>query len=226
VPFASGFSPNVLCEIPGTDPTAAMVYIGAHYDSRGTNTNSPTDRAPGADDNGSGTAGLLEILKGITSAASEGITFRRKISFALWAGEEQGLVGSDATAAELSEDGVEILAYVNMDMIGFPQVGDPNTLWWKYRSVTETLTDLGISLSETYLGEDTVIDYSYSCCSDQQSFYLLGYPAAGVFESTMGTNNPNYHRASDLPNTISYSHAMRTTQMAASLLLTLAEPSP
>jgi len=86
------------------------------------------------------------------------------------------------------------------------------------------LTELGVSLTREYLGVDTIIDESYSCCSDQQSFYIQGYPAAGVFEASAGTNNPNYHRPSDLPSTVNYAHARRTAQMAAALVGTLAEP--
>jgi len=219
--FQARYAPNIFCELPGTDSSLAMVYVGAHYDSRGTNRDSTTERAPGADDNGSGTAGVLEILRAITENE---ITFKRTISFALWAGEEQGLVGSDYEAYRLSIAGVDILAYVNLDMIGYPNPSSPTALWWVYRGVDEALTDLGVELSYTYLGDDILINYSTGCCSDQQSFLYYGYPAASVFESSTATMNPNYHRPSDLPPTVNYNHAKRTTQMAVALLATLAEP--
>jgi Zn-dependent M28 family amino/carboxypeptidase len=225
VPFQSGYAPNVFCEIPGTDPSADAVYVGGHYDSRGIDRASPTERAPGADDNGTGSAGVLEILRAIRAAISDGDTFRRTISFCLWAGEEQGLVGSAYESRRLFNAGVGILAYVNLDMIGYPEPSRQETLWWVYRAVDTTLTDMAVELSKTYLGEDTDIDLSLGCCSDQQSFYGLGYPAVSVFESTAASRNPNYHRPSDLPNTVDYNHVMRTTQMAAALIGTLLEPS-
>jgi len=217
--FQARYAPNVFCELPGTEPNLPMIYVGAHYDSRGPNVNSATDPAPGADDNGSGTAGLLEIIRSIQAS---GHTFKKTISFGLWAGEEQGLVGSDSAAYRLYLAGVEIEAYVNLDMIGYYSRTYPNAIWWSTRGVTQGITQLGITLTRTYLGEDTEIRESTGCCSDNQSFLKYSYPAASVFESSSATLNPNYHRASDTAGTVSYPHAQRTTQAAAALILTLA----
>jgi len=218
--FIPAYAPNIFCQLPGTEPDLPMVYVGAHYDSRGPTRDSPTNRAPGADDNASGVAGVLEILRVITA---HGATFRRTIAFGLWAGEEQGLVGSDYEAYGLSISGVQIRAYVNLDMIGYPSRTYPNALWWVTRGVDSTLTQMGIDLTYEYLGKNTEIRTSTGCCSDQQSFLAYGYPAASVFESSTATANPHYHQASDLPDTVNYVHAKRTTQAAAALLLTLAE---
>jgi len=222
--YSTGYAPNVICELPGYDADASIVVVGAHYDSRATRVNDPNERAPGADDNGTGSSGLLEILRAIAQLISEGISFRRNIMFMLFSGEEQGLHGSAAIASELYDADVELAGMVNLDMIGYPQANQPTTLWWKARSVNTNLTNLGISLTRTYLGEDTLISTSVSCCSDMQSFHELGYPAAGVFEATAGTNNPNYHRTSDTPETVTFSHVRRTTQMGSALVATLAEP--
>jgi len=219
--FLSNYAPNIFCQLPGTDTSLPMVYVGAHYDSRGPTRDSPTNRAPGADDNASGVAGVLEILRVITA---NGVTFRRTISFGLWAGEEQGLVGSDYEAYGLSISGVQIEAYVNLDMIGYYSRTYPDALWWVIRGVDTDLTDYGIELTYEYLGADTEIRTSTGCCSDQQSFLAYGYPAASVFESSTATANPNYHQASDLPATVDFVHAKRTTQAAAALLLTIAQP--
>jgi len=220
VVFMTDYARNVICDIPGSDPGLAPVWIGAHYDSRGPSLYSPTQRAPGADDNGTGSSGLLEILKAISALKDQGVSFQRTISFAFWAGEEQGLFGSDYTALRLNE----VHAYVNLDMIGYPQPNAPNTLYWMYRSVNTDLTDLGMEVSKTYLGESTVIEPTYACCSDQQSFNKYGFPAAGVSESLAYTNNPYYHQVTDLPDTVDYSHVRRNTQMAAALIGTVAEP--
>jgi len=217
--FQARYAPNIFCELPGTEPSLPRIYVGAHYDSRGPNVNSATDPAPGADDNGSGTAGLLEILRSIQAS---GHTFKKTISFGLWAGEEQGLVGSDYAAYRLSTTGVRIEAYINLDMIGYPSRTYPNALWWSTRGVTSSITQLGISLTRTYLGDDVEIRESTGCCSDNQSFLKYSFPAASVFESSTATLNPNYHRATDTASTVNYQHAKRTTQAAAALILTLA----
>jgi hypothetical protein len=92
------------------------------------------------------------------------------------------------------------------------------------RSTNQNLTNLGIELTKTYLGDGTIVAPTPACCSDQSSFYSNGYAAAAVAESLAYTNNPNYHRSTDLPDSISINHVFRTTQAAAALIATLAEP--
>lgn len=74
---------NILAEIPGTDPAAGYVMAGAHLDS--------WVAGDGATDNGAGTAVVMESARIL---AASGIRPRRTIRFALWVGEEQGLLGS------------------------------------------------------------------------------------------------------------------------------------
>jgi len=223
MPFRNGWAPNVVCQIPGTDPTEAPIVVGAHYDSRSTNVNSPTQRAPGADDNGSGSAAVLAILETAASLiADEGYTFENTIIFAFFAGEEQGLVGSAALAQSYVNSGIELTAMVNLDMIGYPDRTAPQTLYWMSGSTTSSLTQLAIELTKTYMGANTVIATTGACCSDQQSFYSRGYAAASIFESRTASNNPNYHQSSDLPATVTFSHVLRNTKSAAALITTLA----
>jgi len=224
IPFRTGFAPNVVCEIAGTDPTAHPVVVGAHYDSRGPAGNSPTQRAPGADDNGSGSASILDILAIARDLITEeGFSFGAKIIFALFAGEEQGLVGSAALAASYVTAGQELTAMVNLDMIGFPDRLNPQTIYWMSGSTTNGLTDLAFDLTKTYLGESTVLARTTACCSDQQSFYSRGYPAASIFESRTASNNPNYHQSSDLPPTLTRTNVVRNAKSAAALIATLAK---
>jgi carboxypeptidase Q len=76
---------NILADIPGVDPNAGYVMAGAHLDS--------WVAGDGAADNGAGSAVVMEAARILTSI---GARPRRTIRFALWAGEEQGLLGSDA----------------------------------------------------------------------------------------------------------------------------------
>ncbi|RZM06016.1 MAG: M20/M25/M40 family metallo-hydrolase, partial [Sphingomonas sp.] len=76
---------NVIAEIPGTDPKAGYVMAGAHLDS--------WVAGDGAADNGAGSAMIMEAARII---AATGVRPKRTIRFALWAGEEQGLLGSMA----------------------------------------------------------------------------------------------------------------------------------
>ena len=66
-------SPNVIATMRGTEQPERWVVIGAHYDSRGVNNKSPTEHSPGANDDGTGTAALLDIARAISET---GLTFR------------------------------------------------------------------------------------------------------------------------------------------------------
>ena len=115
---------NILALIPGSDPAVSdeLVVLGAHYDhvGYGTSQNSfgPTGLIHnGADDNASGVAGLLEVAEAISKLSRRP---RRPILFALWDGEEKGLLGSYhflrlPTAATT---GKKIVFSLNLDMIG------------------------------------------------------------------------------------------------------------
>ncbi|KAG5654587.1 hypothetical protein H0H81_011562 [Sphagnurus paluster] len=92
-PFLIGFAPNVVWSIsryPSLVNTTSTVLFSAHYDSRGS---FGKTRAPGADDDGSGTIALLSIARTILR---EGIKFHSNVELVAFAGEEQGLLGSRA----------------------------------------------------------------------------------------------------------------------------------
>jgi carboxypeptidase Q len=76
---------NVIADLPGSDPSGGMVLLGAHFDS--------WDPAQGADDDGSGVAGVLEAARVLKAL---GIAPRRTIRFAFFSGEEQACLGSRA----------------------------------------------------------------------------------------------------------------------------------
>jgi Zn-dependent M28 family amino/carboxypeptidase len=78
---------------PSTVNTTSTIILGAHYDSRGS---FGSMRAPGANDNGSGTIALLAIARTI---GRKGMTFRSNVELIAFAGEEQGLLGSRAYAS-------------------------------------------------------------------------------------------------------------------------------
>ena len=91
---------NILAEIPGTDPKAGYVMAGAHLDS--------WVAGDGATDNGAGSVVVMEAARILSSL---GVKPKRTIRFALWAGEEQGLIGSNA--------------YIEHHLATRPAPGDP-----------------------------------------------------------------------------------------------------
>src|SRR5262249_10548535 len=119
----NGKSANVVGVLPGNDPQLASEYviIGAHYDHLGLGgPESPAERPEGqihhgADDNASGTSGLLELARVL---ASERGKIKRSIVFIAFSGEELGLLGSGAYTKNPIVSLASTVAMLNMDMIG------------------------------------------------------------------------------------------------------------
>lgn len=106
-------SDNVIATLTGTKLPDEYVVLGAHYDSYAGGSNEP-----GADDNATGTAGILEIARILSQ-----YEFDRSIVFCTWSGEEYGLYGSEAWATEAAQNGMNILGYFNIDMAGYLEPG-------------------------------------------------------------------------------------------------------
>jgi Peptidase family M28 len=111
---------NVVATLRGTDPASAdRVYVvGAHYDSRVTDVLNATSDSPGANDDGSGTAAVIELARVLARVRSEAT-----IVFVAFAGEEQGLYGSTRFAELARQNGWNIQGVLNMDIIGSPNGG-------------------------------------------------------------------------------------------------------
>jgi carboxypeptidase Q len=104
---------NVVAEIPGTDKAEEVVMLGAHFDS--------WDSGTGATDNAAGSAVMMEAIRILKVS---GLKTRRTVRFALWTGEEEGLLGSrayvkehfgDRQSMELKPDHAKVSAYFNVD---------------------------------------------------------------------------------------------------------------
>lgn len=108
---------NVLAWLPGRD-TSRVIVIGGHYDSCICNVDrwDFTSDAPGADDDGSGTAAVMELARAFSRAHPRGL--EATIIFALYAGEEQGLLGSTHFAKRLHDSGYKVAAAATNDIVG------------------------------------------------------------------------------------------------------------
>jgi hypothetical protein len=110
---AYGTGTNVIGRRAGTSRPEEVIMLSAHYDH--------IPDCLGANDNGTGVAGVLEAARVLAEAPSS-----RTIAIACWDEEELGLVGSEAYAAEASASGERIVVLYNFDMIGFAS-DEPNT---------------------------------------------------------------------------------------------------
>ncbi|MDR9373629.1 MAG: M28 family peptidase [Schleiferiaceae bacterium] len=104
---------NVMAVLPGSDPQAGAVLIQAHMDSRCADVCDSLCLAPGADDNGSGTALVMELARTLSQ-----YQFPRSLVFMLTTGEEQGLLGATAFADYVSGENIPLHAVQNNDIVG------------------------------------------------------------------------------------------------------------
>jgi hypothetical protein len=111
---------NVVATLPGTDLAARerIFVVGGHYDSRASDALDASGRAPGANDDASGVAAVMEMA--CVMARRE---FDATLVFIAFAGEEQGLLGSTAWAEQAGRDGLRVEGMITNDIIGSP-VGD------------------------------------------------------------------------------------------------------
>ncbi len=103
---------NIVVRFAGSSVANEHVFIGAHYDS---NSDDPTV-APGADDNASGAAALLELARALGSCSP-----KRSVRVLFFSNEEKGIIGSSAYVKALKSEVApsELTGFINVDMIGF-----------------------------------------------------------------------------------------------------------
>lgn len=216
--FRPDMSPNVIATWNGKD-SSEWIVAGAHYDSRSEDSSSGTNRAPGADDNGTGSSAMLELAK-IVNKTSANFDLERGLKLCWFSGEEQGLLGSRALAAQYKAEEMNIVAMVNADMLGYQATSDI-TLGFKDRSVTKQLVAYAKYLTSLYVpGLPT--DDSSSCCSDYLSFWEEGFAAVGFFENGEAASNyPSYHTETDLITYVNTKQLTLETQAVAATVFTL-----
>ncbi|KJA29635.1 hypothetical protein HYPSUDRAFT_152557 [Hypholoma sublateritium FD-334 SS-4] len=196
-PFITGFAPNVICRYESIKETTGTVLISGHYDSRGS---FGSTRAPGGDDDGSGTVGVLSIARTI---GRKGIKFHSNVEIAFFAGEEQGLLGSRAYARELRAADANLTLMIQADMTAYRAPGEPLQLGLPDRIGTPEASQLVANISAIYSPE-LHVGITPACCSDHQSFHEQGFAATQVFERAGPIADPMYHNSGDLSDREGY----------------------
>lgn len=180
---------NVIATITGSEQPDVWYIIGAHYDSI---SQRPTVSAPGAEDNGSGTAALLELAR-IFSAAGP----KTSLMFIAYSGEEQGLHGSRAHVDQLIADGhrAKLAGVMTMDMIGYTGDEELDVLLETASFASDTL-DIYRTAAETYT--DLVVVSSLNPFGSDHVPYLdANFKALLVIENDYN-QYPSYHRDTDV----------------------------
>ena len=213
---------NVIGLLPGSDPGLAgeFLVLGAHYDHLGYGGESsgslvPDERVihPGADDNASGVAALLDIARRLAH-----IRPARSVIFAAFSGEERGLLGSAHMVQHLPVPRDQVVAMFNLDMVGRPgevpalNIGGFGTAleWPDLTAAVNEGHGLRLSTSRGGFG-----------ASDHSSFYSAEIPVLFFFTGA----HEDYHRPTDLPDRLAYPAMARVTAFVAEIAGEVADRS-
>ncbi len=208
---------NVIGLLPGTDKADEFVVVGAHYDHVGTQRSRRGGGGPqvhnGADDNASGTAGVIELAHQIAAGPRP----RRSMIFMAFSAEESGLLGSEWFCDHPTVPIDKIRAMINFDMIG--------------RLSQDKLTIFGIATGAEFQEMVTAaaepLDLKYEAPlstggiftrSDHYNFFRKGVPVLFPFTGL----HENYHRPGDDWELIDAEGATRLLRFAHGLLLEMA----
>jgi hypothetical protein len=192
--YEQGTADNILAVKWGTTKPEEYVICGAHYDSWNADGYDPdTIRSPGADDNASGVAGILETARLLSP-----YTFDRTLIFANWCAEEVGLVGSAAYAHDCAEQRMDIVAYFNLDMTGYLAEDSDIHVNLMYTTQDSLLGQYVKRFSRTYFPDMRIWqDWLAWGDSDYSSFNRNGYAAIHPFEDTHASS-PFIHTRQDV----------------------------
>jgi aminopeptidase YwaD len=192
---------NVAGYLEGNDPALKNEYVlvGAHFDHLGYGETGSLYRGEdnqihnGADDNASGTTGVLELAEKFSSLKNQ---IKRSIIFITFSGEELGLLGSNYFVNNSNVSSDKMVTMINMDMIG--KLDDEKKLI-VYGTGTSTSWEELLNNKNTYNFKLTFNDEGFGP-SDHSSFYGKQIPVLFFFTGT----HPDYHRPSDDADKINF----------------------
>lgn len=208
---------NVAALLPGSDPTLAheVIVLTAHYDHVGVGAADATgDRIHnGADDNASGTVGLMATAKALAEAKKAGAGPRRSVLFLHVTGEEKGLLGSRFYSDNPTIPIANVAAALNIDMIGRIEAkrydsGDTNYVYLIGASLISSKVDSLVRAANAKT-VNIFLDPGLNDLNDPQQIYRrsdhwnfgrLGVPFAFFFSGL----HADYHLPSDSPDKVTY----------------------
>ena len=214
-------SRNVIGTIPGrTFPDRECVVVG-HYDSY---SNAPYVSAPGANDNASGTAAVMEAAR-----VCRRYIFQSTVKLIAVSAEELGMVGSSHYALSARDGGIPIVAAINGDMIGYPTAGDASRLIIGSYIARNRLIDSAMAYNTRYgIGLALIPIIDQTGASDYGPFAAAGYDALEIAEGTpeeiWGGSDPYYHSPYDTMDKLNAGLIHRGARLMLATLAELAVP--
>ncbi len=234
---------NIIATLRGTSDADRVYVVGGHYDSRNGKGQDAVNLAPGAVDDASGTAVAMEACRVLAKRE-----FPATIVFVAYDGEEQGLLGSKAHAAQMADDGAEIDGMITCDIVG-------NTMGMDGRRYTDFVRcfsysrmgndSFGRSLARAVsrAGREYVPDFRvkliyrgdrYGRGGDHRSFFDHGYPAVRMTEPREDFSRQHQNVRpkdgkpyGDLPDYADFGYSARVARVVVATLGELASaPKP
>ena len=218
---------NLLTEPVPADPSLPLFVVGAHYDS--------IANSPGADDNASALAALVELARWIRPKLDAEGPFKARLQLAAYDLEEYGLIGSTAHARELKAGRTPVVGMISLEMLGYidSRPGSqrlPPQLAGVYPDTGDFIGVVGNEasaelLQAVVLGMKTVAGLPVESMavpgdgsvlaetrlSDHSSFWDHGLPALMITDTSF-FRNPHYHQATDTPETLNYGFLAKVTE--------------
>lgn len=248
-----GHAENVVGVVEGSDPVLKNEYvvISAHLDHIGLSAPLPDGHNVnnGADDDGSGSTGLLAMARAFAEGARKGIRPKRSIVFLWNAGEEKGLWGSQLFTEYPSIDLTKVVANLNMDMIGRTKgpgyadpdathalvnpgeifVVGPNVSSDDLEKTIETVNDSYQKLVLNHFYDTTAPDATHDNLGPQPRGQRIFYRSDHYNFAKMGIPiafftvglHPDYHRPTDTPEKIDYKEIQLVSKTVAAIAWTL-----
>lgn len=210
-------SSNVVAVVEGSDKKDEIVVFSAHYDHLGLHDG---NLFAGADDDGSGVSGIMEIAQAFAMAKKKGKGTRRTLLFICFSGEEKGLLGSEYYAENPLLPMANTVVDLNIDMIG--RVDDAHLKKPNYVYVigddrlSSELRGINEKANNTYLNMQ--LDYKYNVANEPNSYYTRsdhynfvkkGVPIIFYFNGT----HKDYHKPTDTFDKINFGKLLTSTKL-------------
>jgi hypothetical protein len=209
--FGKFTSQNVVATLNGTDKNSTAEYIlCGHYDT--------VEAGPGADDDGSGTAAVLAIASVLSQH-----TFNHTIKFITFSGEEVGTYGSYSYAREANERDENIVAVLNMDMIGYANTVEGGRILRFFPPTrSRWIADEASAISQEYnavlnITVDTLPAYRGD---DSQAFVDYGYDGVWIAHQD---GYPYGHSANDTADHLNWTYYVKATKLMLAITAEFAQ---
>lgn len=210
-------SENVLAFIEGSEKPDEIILVSSHYDHEGIKKG---EIYHGADDNASGTTAVLEIAQAFANAKEAGYGPKRSILFMNFTGEERGLLGSKYYVANPIYPLENIVAGLNIDMIGrvnkehennpnYVYVIGADRLSTELHTINESANKSSVNLDLDYKYNEDLDPNRFYFRSDHYNFAKNGIPIIFYFNGV----HEDYHKPTDTADKINYELLVKRAQL-------------